>query len=351
MGHRYAAPVPDGDVVDLRSDTVTRPTESMRRAMAGAEVGDDDYGEDPTVRALEEAFAARVGKPAALFVPSGVMANQIALRVLTRPGTAVVAGRRQHVVAYEYGAAALNAGIQFIELDDGDGMLDPGAVRHARQAAEHHQPAVSLVAIENTHMAACGSPWTEPGLRALVEAAAGVPIHMDGARLFNAEAATGVGAADWAAPATTVMCCLSKGLCAPVGSLLAGPDDVIAEGRLARKRLGGGMRQAGVLAAPGLVALREMTERLGEDHVRAARLAEAVARRWPGSLEPERVRTNIVTFTHAGADKLLAHLEHNGVLAHAIAPGTVRFVTHRDVDDAGVARAVDVLADAPGAAA
>jgi threonine aldolase len=351
MGHRYAAPVPDGDVVDLRSDTVTRPTESMRRAMAGAEVGDDDYGEDPTVRALEEAFAARVGKAAALFVPSGVMANQIALRVLTRPGTAVVAGRRQHVVAYEYGAAALNAGIQFIALDDGDGMLDPGAVRHARQAAEHHQPAVSLVAIENTHMAACGSPWTEPGLRAVVEAAAGVPIHMDGARLFNAEAATGIGAADWAAPATTVMCCLSKGLCAPVGSLLAGPDDVIAEGRLARKRLGGGMRQAGVLAAPGLVALREMTERLGDDHVRAARLAEAVARRWPGSLEPERVRTNIVTFTHAGADKLLAHLEHNGVLAHAIAPGTVRFVTHRDVDDAGVARAIDVLADAPGAAA
>jgi threonine aldolase len=255
------------------------------------------------------------------------------------------------VVAYEYGAAALNAGIQFIALDDGDGMLDPGAVRHARQAAEHHQPAVSLVAIENTHMAACGSPWTEPGLHAVVEAAAGVPIHMDGARLFNAEAATGVGVADWAAPATTVMCCLSKGLCAPVGSLLAGPDDVIAEGRLARKRLGGGMRQAGVLAAPGLVALREMTERLGEDHVRASRLAEAVALRWPGSLEPERVRTNIVTFTHGDADKLLAHLEHSGVLAHAIAPGTVRFVTHRDVDDAGIARAIDVLADAPGAAA
>jgi threonine aldolase len=174
---------------------------------------------------------------------------------------------------------------------------------------------------------------------------------MDGARLFNAEAATGVSAAEWAAAATTVMCCLSKGLCAPVGSLLAGSDDVIAEGRLARKRLGGGMRQAGVLAAPGLVALREMTERLGEDHVRAARLADAVAQRWPGSLEPERVRTNIVTFTHGAADKLLAHLEGNGVLAHAIAPNTVRFVTHRDVDDAGVARAIDALAQAPEAAA
>jgi threonine aldolase len=245
----------------------------------------------------------------------------------------------------------MNAGIQFIEVEDDDGMLDGGAVREARQAAEHHQPAVSLVAIENTHMAASGAPWTEPGLRALAEASVGVPVHMDGARLFNAEVATGVSAADWAAAATTVMCCLSKGLCAPVGSLLAGPDDVIAEGRLARKRLGGGMRQAGVLAAPGLVALREMTERLGEDHVRAARLAEAVAQRWPGSLEPERVRTNIVTFTHGHADKLLAYLEGNGVLAHAIAPGTVRFVTHRDVDDAGVARAIDVLADAPEAAA
>jgi threonine aldolase len=345
--------VPDGasDVVDLRSDTVTRPTEAMRCAMAEAEVGDDDYGEDPTVRALEEAFAARVGKPAALFVPSGVMANQIAVRVLTRPGTAVVAGRRQHVVAYEYGAAAMNAGIQFIELDDGDGELDPGSVRHARDASEHHQPAVSLVAVENTHMAASGAPWTAAGLRAVADAAAGVPIHMDGARLFNAEAATGIAAADWAAVATTVMCCLSKGLCAPVGSLLAGPDDVIAEGRLARKRLGGGMRQAGVLAAPGLIALREMPARLPEDHARAARLAQAVAQRWPASLDPDRVRTNIVTFTHPDADKLLAHLEGNGVLAHAIAPGTVRFVTHRDVDDAGITRAVDALADAPGAAA
>ena len=343
--------MPDGVVVDLRSDTVTRPTDAMRRAMADAEVGDDDYGEDPTVRALEEAFAERVGKDAALFVPSGVMANQIALRVLTRPGTAVVAGRRQHVVAYEYGAAAINAGIQFIELDDGDGMLDAAAVRGARDASENHQPDVSLVAIENTHMAASGAPWTEQGLRALADAAAGVPVHMDGARLFNAEAATGVAASAWAAAATTVMCCLSKGLCAPVGSLLAGPADVIAEGRVARKRLGGGMRQAGVLAAPGLVALREMTGRLPEDHARAARLAEAVAQRWPGSLEPDRVRTNIVTFTHGDADKLLAHFERNGVLAHAIAPGIVRLVTHRDVDDAGVTRAIGALADAPGATA
>ena len=336
------------DVVDLRSDTVTRPTPAMRRAMAEAEVGDDDYGEDPTVRALEEAFAQRVGKPAALFVASGVMANQVAVRVLSSPGTAVVAGRRQHVVAYEYGAAALNSGVQFIALDDADGMLRADDVRGARQASEHHQPAVSLVCIENTHMAASGAPWTRGGLRALTEAAGPVPVHMDGARLFNAEAATGVAAAEWAAAATTVMCCLSKGLCAPVGSLLAGPEDVIAEGHLARKRLGGGMRQAGVLAAPGLVALRDMVGRLPEDHARAARLAAAVAERWPDSgLDPAAVRTNIVTFAHGEPDKLLAHLEGHGVLAHSIAPGVMRFVTHHDVDDAGVGRAVTALEDAP----
>jgi threonine aldolase len=345
--------VPDlsgaADVVDLRSDTVTRPTPAMRRAMADAEVGDDDYGEDPTVRALEEAFAARVGKPAALFTASGVMANQIAVRLLSQPGTAVVAGRRQHMVAYEYGAAAMNAGIQFIELDDTDGTLAAGEVRWARQAAAHHQPAVSLVAIENTHMAASGALWTLEALDALVDAAGDVPIHMDGARLFNAEVATGVPAARWAESATTVMCCLSKGLCAPVGSLLAGPADLIAEGRLARKRLGGGMRQAGVLAAPGLVALGEMVKRLPEDHARATRLANAVAERWPGSLDPRRVRTNIVTFSHGEPDKLLAYLEGHGVLAHAIAPETMRFVTHHDVDDAGIARALGALADAPGA--
>jgi threonine aldolase len=336
------------DVVDLRSDTVTRPTPAMRRAMAEADVGDDDYGEDPTVRALEEAFAARVGKSAALFVPSGVMANQIALRVLTTPGTAVVAGRRQHVVAYEYGAAALNAGVQFVAVDDGDGTIDADAVRRARQATAHHQPAVSLVCVENTHMAASGAPWSMDRLQAVVDAAGSVPIHMDGARLFNAEAASGVAAAEWAASATTVMCCLSKGLCAPVGSLLAGPGDVIAEARLARKRLGGGMRQAGVLAAPGLLALRDMVDRLGEDHARAARLALAVAERWPDcGLDPASVRTNIVTFAHAEPEKLLAHLEGEGVLAHAIAPGVVRFVTHHDVDDGGVARAVTALEDAP----
>jgi threonine aldolase len=336
------------DLVDLRSDTVTRPTEAMRRAMAEAEVGDDDYGEDPTVRALEEAFAARLGKWAAVFVPSGTMANQIAYRVLAQPGTAVVAGRRQHVVSYEYGAAARNSGIQFQMLDDDDGTVSPEAVRWSLEAAAFHQPAVSLVSIENTHMAACGAPWSMERLQAVTAAAAGVPIHLDGARLFNAEVATGVAAAEWAAPATTVMCCLSKGLCAPVGSVLAGDEDVISAARLERKRLGGGMRQAGVLAAPGLVALESMVARLPEDHARAALLADAVADRWPAcGLDPTMVRTNIVTFSHPDPTQLLHHLEQSGVLAGTIAPGVVRLVTHHDIDDGGLERARRALAGAP----
>jgi threonine aldolase len=335
-------------LVDLRSDTVTQPTTDMRRAMADAVVGDDDYGEDPTVRTLEDAFAERLGKPAALFVPSGTMANQIAIRLLATPGTAVVAGRRQHVVSYEYGAAARNASVQFHALDDPDGMLEAADVVWAREASAYHQPAVSLVCIENTHMAASGALWSMERLLDVAAAAGEVPIHLDGARLFNAEVATGTDASDWAAPATTVMCCLSKGLCAPVGSLLAGPEDLITQARLERKRLGGGMRQAGVLAAPGILALRNMVERLAHDHVRAARLAEVVAERWQTcGLDPAGVRTNIVTFSHANPEKLLAHLKSEGVLAGTVAPRTMRLVTHNDVDDAGLARAVAALASAP----
>jgi threonine aldolase len=227
-------------------------------------------------------------------------------------------------------------------------MLDPEDVRWAREASAYHQPAVSLVSIENTHMAAGGAPWSLERLAAVVAAAGDVPVHLDGARLFNTEAATGVAASVWAAPATTVMCCLSKGLCAPVGSLLAGPDDVIDEARRERKQLGGGMRQSGVLAAPGLLALETMVERLPEDHARAFRLAEAVAQRWPDcGLAPATVRTNIVTFAHAEPDKLLDHLRRDGVLAGTIAPRTVRLVTHHDVDDSGLRRALDSLRRAP----
>ena len=334
-------------VIDLRSDTVTRPTPEMRRAMAEAEVGDDVYGEDPTVRRLEEAYAELVGKEAALFVPSGIMANQIALRLLSRPGDAVVAGARQHVVAYENGAAARNAGIQFVTLPDDDGVLDPSALAWALEAAEHHQPRPTLVCVENSHMPADGAVWSLAALDAVKEAASGLPVHMDGARLFNAVVASGVTAADFAARSTTVMSCLSKGLGAPVGSVLAGAGDLITEARLLRSGLGGGMRQAGVLAAAGLVGLEGMVERLAEDHARARRLASALADRFPGACRVERVRTNIVTCRHDRPDALIGHLGAQGILAGTIAPGVVRLVTHKDVDDEGVERALAAIATAP----
>jgi threonine aldolase len=332
--------------VDLRSDTVTQPTPEMRRAMAEAEVGDDVYGEDPTVNELQEAFAERVGKQAALFVPSGTMGNQLALRLLTTPGTSVIAGRRQHVVIYENGAGGRNAGIQFWPVDDDDGTIDPAEVRWSVEAAAHHYPRPSLVCVENTHMPANGAPWAVERLREV--AVCGLPMHLDGARLFNAEVATGVAAADYAGAAVTVMCCLSKGLSAPVGSILAGPADVMAAARGERQRLGGGMRQVGVLAAAGLVALTTMVERLADDHRRARRLATAVAERWPDAgVDPDAVQTNIVTFPHAEPDELCDHLRAEGVLAGTISPGVVRLVTHKDVDDDSVERACKALAAAP----
>ena len=336
--------------VDLRSDTVTGPTAEMRRAMADAEVGDDLYGEDPTVNALQEEYAARVGKDAALYVPSGTMANQLALRLLAPRGTLVIAPRRAHVVVHENGAAGLNAGIQLHAVDDADGTIDPADVQWAAEAADHHQPHPGLVWIENTHMPACGAPWPLESIDAIstVAQSAGLPLHIDGARLFNAEVATGTPARRLAFGATTVMSCLSKGLCAPVGSLLAGPTEVVSAARLERSRLGGGMRQAGVIAAAGLVALRTMVERLVEDHRRARVLAEAVAERWPDAgLDPARVRTNIVTWQHPDVDAVLEHLRSEGVLAGTIAPRVLRLVTHHDVEDDGIERARKALAAAP----
>lgn len=328
---------------------MTRPTPAMRKAMAEAEVGDDGYGEDPTVNALEAVFADRMGMEAALFVPSGTMANQIALRVLGRPGTTVIVGRRQHLVAYEIGAAGRNAGVQLAPVDDAGGIIDPADVLWAREGAENHLPTPGLVAIENTHMASGGQVWSLESLKALQAAAGDLPIHVDGARIFNAEVASGVPAAGLVEGATTVMACLSKGLCAPIGSLLAGSGSVVAEARVERRRLGGAMRQAGVIAAAGLVALESMIERLAEDHVRARRLAEAVAARWPRcGLDPGSVTTNVVVFTHPDPPALLDHLRAAGVLAGTIAPGTMRLMTHRDVDDDGIERGVAALGGAPG---
>jgi threonine aldolase len=332
--------------VDLRSDTVTRPTPAMRRAMAEAEVGDDGFGDDPTVNRLQDVFAQLTGKPAALFLPSGTMANQVALRVLAAPGTAVVAGRRQHVVTHEGGAFGVNQVAQLHVLDDDDGTLDPAEVAYLAEAAGHRWPRPSVVCVENTHLASGGRPWPLERLAAV--AATGVPVHLDGARLWHATVATGVPVADYAAHAETVTCCLSKGLGAPVGSLLAGPVDVIERAHAERKRLGGGMRQVGILAAAGLIAVEERVERLAEDHARARRLAEAVAERWPDAgLDPKDVETNVVLFRHDDPVGLLRHLAEAGVGAVTLGPRLVRLVTHADVDDAGIDRAVDALRRAP----
>ena len=337
-----------GDVIDLRSDTVTRPTVAMRQAMAEAEVGDDVYGEDPTVNRLQELFAERVGKAASIFVPSGTMANQLALRLLAPPSTVVVSGARHHVVIYENGAAARNAGVQFHSVPDGDGTIDAADVTWAVAAARNGYPPVGLICVENTHMPANGAPWPLEKLDEVVTAAAGIPVHIDGARLFNAEVATGTTAAEYAARATTVMCCLSKGLGAPVGSVLAGPADVIAAARDERQRLGGAMRQAGIIAAAGIVALEQMIERLEDDHVRARRLADTVAERWPdGGLDPTTVKTNIVTWRLLDARAVIDHLAAEGVRLGTIAPGVLRLVTHFDIDDEGIERAAKALTTAP----
>ena len=337
-------PVPPA--VDLRSDTVTRPTAAMREAMATAEVGDDGFGDDPTVWRLQVRYAELTGKEAALFLPSGTMANQVALRVLAPAGTLVVAGRRQHVVTHEGGAFGLNQVAQLHVLDDDDGTLDPAAIAYLAEGAAHRWPAPAVVCVEDTHLGSGGRPWPLDRLGAV--AAVGVPVHLDGARLFNAAVATGTTVAARAAGATTVTSCLSKGLAAPVGSLLAGPADLIDRARLERKRLGGGMRQVGILAAAGLVALDTMVDRLADDHRRARRLAEAVAARWPAAgCDPAEVHTNVVLFRHDDPAKLLAALAERGVGAVTLGPGLVRLMTHAGIDDDALDRAIGALADAP----
>jgi threonine aldolase len=338
-------PSPDGSA-DFRSDTLTTPTPEMRRAMADAEVGDDAYGEDPTVNALQDLAAGLLGKEAALYVPSGTMANQIALRLLARPATEVLTPERSHIRCYEAAAAGRNAGVQFRTFADRAGTFRAADVDAAVAGIAHHLPPISLVTVENTHMASGGRVWPPADLFEVCRAARrhGLPVHCDGARIWNAALAVGLRPADLAAPVDTIMFCLSKGLSAPVGSLLCGPSDLIAAARTERSRLGGGMRQAGVIAAAGIVALQRMTGRLADDHARARRLADAIADRFPGSCEPERVQTNIVC---ADAGRLpagfLDQLAALGVKAGTIDPHTVRFVTHKDIDDADLDRAVDAL--------
>jgi threonine aldolase len=339
--------------VDLRSDTVTVPTPEMRRAMADAVVGDDAYGEDPTVNRLQSLAAALMGMESALFVPSGTMANQLALGLHAPHGTEVLCASRAHVYRYESGGAPANSGIQLRALDDADGVLTPGVIDRSAGDAQYHLPPIAAVSIENTYMPASGRPWRIDELAGAVAAARrhGLAVHVDGARIWNAAVATGVSPADLCAGADTMMFCLSKGLGAPVGSVLCGPHAAIDRARVMRHRLGGGMRQAGVLAAAGIVALETMVDRLAEDHARARRLAEALASRFPGAVDAEAVETNIVCAAEAALPSgIVEGLAARGVRVGRIDAQTVRFVTHKDVDDDGIERtiaALDEIASGP----
>jgi threonine aldolase len=338
-------PAPDG-TVDLRSDTVTRPSAAMRRAMAEAEVGDDQYGEDPTVNRLQERAAELLGTEAGLLTPTGTMANQLALVVLGRRGTEVLSPARSHIRSFEAAAAAAMNGLQVHPLGDDDGRVDPAEIDAAVADSHHHLAPISMVTIENTHMAS-GGRVVSPAEVAAVGAAcdrAGLPLYCDGARIWNAAVALGVDAADLVAPVQAVMFCFSKGLGAPVGSMLCATADIVAAAADWRGRFGGAMRQSGVIAAAALVGLETMVERLAEDHARARRLADAIAERWPGATDPSVVQTNIVCASLAALpERFIERLEHEGIRTGHLGASTVRLVTHCDVDDADLRRAVDAL--------
>lgn len=332
--------------VDLRSDTVTRPTPAMRRAMADAEVGDDVFREDPTVARLEARVADVLGKEAALFVASGVMGNQIALRVHTRPGDEAVVAERSHIYHYEGGAPAALWGVQLRPVGDRSGVLTSADVEAVVQGDQDWEARTRLVCLENTINKAGGTAVPPEAVAPVAEAARrhGLALHLDGARLWNAAVALGRPEAELAAPFDTVNVCLSKGLGAPVGSVLAGPHDLIRDARRVRKLLGGGMRQVGVLAAAGLVALDDRPL-LAADHARARRLAEAVAA-LDGAFRLVRPPdTNVVLFDTlaASAAEVIAALEADGVRLTSFDPTTVRAVLHRDVDDAGLDRAIAAI--------
>src|SRR5215210_5021156 len=339
-------------MIDFRSDTVTRPTPAMRRAMAEAEVGDDVYGEDPTVNRLQERAAELFGKEAALFVPTGSMGNQIAVKLHTRPGQEVVIEERGHIYNYEMAAMSAVSGAlaRPVKSADGSGVLRWAEVRAAVHAgdAPYYVARTGLVALENSHNLAGGSLMTRERTEELCDGAhaLGLPVHLDGARIFNAAAALGESVADLVRPVDSVMFCLSKGLGAPVGSMLLGSRDFIAEARRWRKLLGGGMRQAGVLAAAALVALEETPARLHEDHLNARRLAEGLAELPGVRIDPQKVATNIIIFdvseTKRTADEICARLQERGVLASGFGTA-IRMITHYDVSSADIETALREL--------
>ncbi len=339
-------------MIDLRSDTVTRPTAAMRAAMAAAEVGDDVYGEDPTINRLQERAAGIFEKEAALFVPSGTMGNQIAVKVHTRPGQEIVIEERGHILNYELGASAIFAGVTIrpVRSADGSGILtwpEVAEVLSTDGIYDHTQ--TGLLCLENTHNLAGGTVMSAEHCAELCDNAhsAGIAVHMDGARIFNAAVASGSSVAELTRHCESVQFCLSKGLGAPVGSVLVGSKEFIDEARIWRKRFGGGMRQAGIIAAAGLIALEESPKRLHEDHENAKRLAMGIAQ-IPGiAIDVAGVETNIVIFdvacTGRSSADIVSDLRERGILS--IGFGTkIRFVTHCDVSAEDITRSIVALA-------
>jgi threonine aldolase len=332
--------------IDLRSDTVTRPTPAMRKAMAEAEVGDDVFGEDPTVNLLQERAAEWVGKEAALFVPSGIMANQLAVRLLTQPGDEVIIEAQAHVFHYEAGAGGALSGIQFYPLPGARGVLEADQVADAIRTDENYLPPTRLICLENTHNRGGGTIYPLEKIKAIATIARGhgVAMHLDGARIFNASVASGIPAAEYAKPFDTVSFCLSKGLGAPVGSLICTTADRIPKLRRLRRMFGGGMRQAGILAAAGLYAMEHNIKRLTEDHAHAKKLAKALAD-LPGiSIDPDHVQTNIVIFdiskTRYSPPQAVEALKKEDVLVVPFGKTLLRAVTHLDISSKDIEKAI-----------
>ena len=333
-------------MIDLRSDTVTQPTAEMRRAMAEAEVGDDVFGEDPTVNRLEAMAAERMGKEAALFVASGTMANLVSALTHCQRGDEMVLGTDAHIFMNEVGGVAALGGIQVKAVPNHSrGKLDPETVEEAIRPDGLHFPSTGLVCMENTHNRGSGAAFTAQEMGGVTEVAHahGVPVHLDGARIFNAAVALGVPASSLAAQADSVSFCLSKGLSCPVGSLVTGTTEFIAKARKTRKMVGGGMRQAGVLAAAGVVALEHMVDRLAEDHDNAKRLAQGLAQLPGVAIDPAQVQTNIVIveMTEKPPLEFISELKERGVLANYNLGRRVRFVTHHGINAEDIDEALD----------
>jgi len=333
--------------IDLRSDTVTMPTPEMRHAMATAPLGDDVFGDDPTVNRLEELAAARLGKEAAVFVPSGTMGNLIGVAVNAHTGEELIADADSHVFLNESAGAAVVAGVQIRPVATAAGVMSAQQVLDAvRPRDDPHQPISAAVTFEDTHNRHGGVVWPLADLRAAAEAARsqGLRVHLDGARIFNAAVASGADVREIAACADTVTFCLSKGLACPAGSIFCGPRDLVHEARRWRKRLGGGMRQTGVLAAAGLVALESMVDRLAEDHANARTLAEGLAELPGVTCDLARVQTNLVYFDleRIGAPAFTEECAKRGLLADWSGPKRMRFVTHYGIDSEDVQSALKV---------